>query len=355
MDTIAASGAESEELKVEDTPIEAYLRNWKWDMARYQHQGKKLTDLTSQILSMAGQMDEELKKLTTTHAEKTQALAALDRKKNVNISTSDFEDFLAPEVVSRLDVLDNEHLQTLFVAMPKAVEAEFLRDYVKIGASMDFMFKDEKLCVVAPDSAKLVMAQGEQVLYTITAIKGHYEAGYFDSDHVPDVEVQLQTGQCRDRRASSGAYVPGKMIDFIEPLKLKFREKRMIVRSFKYDESKTGGVEGLLEKARRDVADSQVNVIRWCKVTFGMLFPGLIHLKVITCFAESVLRYGVPINFLAVFLDPNLKKEKELKAALLNTITHLRPELKLGKLDKDEEGTHTRTRVSFNITGLYLT
>lgn len=322
VDTMSASGLPYEELKVNETSIEAYLRNFTWDFARYQHQGKKLSELVTQILTMSAQIDEELKKLTTAHGEKTQLLTSLERKKTINLSTSDFEDFMAPELKERLEILDNEHLQTVFVAMPKAVEAEFLREYVNLGLSIGVTFDGEKLCVVAPDSAKLVMASGEQVLYMITVLKGKYEAGVYQGD------------------AKDSVFIPGKITDYIEPLRTKFRERRMVFRNFSYDDSKTGGLDAYIEKARNDVKESQVNLVRWSRATFGIVFPGLIHLKVISGFVESVLRYGVPVDFLAVFLDPNMKREKELKNALLDTINHMRPELKesRGNLAADEEG-----------------
>ena len=351
LETLTASGEQFEELTVDGTSIEAYMRNWTWDYARYQHQGKKLSELVQQILSMTGQMDEELKKLTTAHSEKAQLLAALDRKKNVNLSVSEFEDFLTPEMVARLDVSDDEHLRTVFVAMPRSSEAEFLREYVNIGLSIGIEFQGEKLPVVAPGSAKLVLASGEQVMYTLTVLKGKHEAGFYEQAAAAaggggggagggGAPLSADAAAAAAAAAAAGAFVAGKSVDFIEPLKNKFRERRMIFRTFAYDEKKSGGVEGQVDKAKSDVLESHVNLLRWCKVHFSMIFPALIHLKVISSFVESVLRYGVPVNFLAVFLDPNLKREKELKKQLVDTILHLRPELKdaRGNFDKDEEG-----------------
>jgi len=273
-------------------------------------------------------------------------LAALDRKKNVNLSVSEFEDFLTPEMVSRLDVSDDEHLRTVFVAMPRSSEAEFLREYVNIGLSIGIEFQGEKLPVVAPGSAKLVLASGEQVMYTLTVLKGKHEAGFYEQAAAGGgaagggAPLSADAAAAAAAAAAAGAFVAGKSVDFIEPLKNKFRERRMVFRTFAYDEKKSGGVEGQIDKAKSDVLESHVNLLRWCKVHFSMIFPALIHLKVISSFVESVLRYGVPVNFLAVFLDPNLKREKELKKQLVDTILHLRPELKdaRGNFDKDEEG-----------------
>ena len=52
---------------------------------------------------------------------------------------------------------------------------------------------------------------------------------------------------------------------------------------------------------------------------------------------ESVLRYGLPLDFLPVFVEPNMKKEKILKIALLEAITRIRPEL-AKKVEVDVEG-----------------
>ena len=344
-ETLVASGLEYEELKVNESTIEAYLRNFSWDFARYQHQGKKLSELVAQILSMSAQVDDDLKKLSTAHAEKTALLSSLERKKNINLSTSDFEDFLTPDMLSRFEILDNEHLQTVFVAMPKSSEAEFLKEYVNLGLSTDAEFNGEKLPLVAPDSAKLVLSQGEQVMYLMTVLKGKYEPGHYEEG--------------ASAESKDSVFVPGKLVDYTEPLKSKFRERRFVLRTFSFDEAKAGGLDALADKAKRDVVDSQLNIIRWSKATFGTAFPALIHLKVVYAFVESVLRYGMPVDFLAVFVDPNLKREKELKKVLVDTICKLRPELKesRGKLEKDEEGAFSplvQLVVSLIYLGLFI-
>jgi hypothetical protein len=71
---------------------------------------------------MSGKIDDELKSLTTNYTEKNLALATLKRKKQINLCTSDFEDFLTPELVAKLDFQDTEHFLTIMVVVPKALE-----------------------------------------------------------------------------------------------------------------------------------------------------------------------------------------------------------------------------------------
>ena len=72
---------------------------------------------------MVAKVDEELKKLSISYNEKSQAVSAVLRKKATNFATSDFEDFLPADVVSKNDFLNTEFLLTVAVIVPASVEA----------------------------------------------------------------------------------------------------------------------------------------------------------------------------------------------------------------------------------------
>lgn len=117
------SGADADVLRVgNELTVDNYLRNFQWDYARYRYQGRQLPDLVSQIQSMVAKADDELKKLSVSYSEKQQALSALQRKRTTNLITSDFEDFLKPDQVSKHEFLDSEYLVTLAVVVPAALE-----------------------------------------------------------------------------------------------------------------------------------------------------------------------------------------------------------------------------------------
>lgn len=129
----------------------------------------------------------------------------------------------------------------------------------------------------------------------------------------------------------------GNSVDYIEPLKTAFREKRFILREFSYDPAKAGGLDGQIQTAEAEVNQVHQTIVRWCQAHYGEVYSGWVHLKVIRGFTESVLRYGLPLDFLPVFIEPNMKKEKQLKIALGNTISQLRPELTTKKAEIDAE------------------
>jgi V-type H+-transporting ATPase subunit C len=127
-------------------------------------------------------------------------------------------------------------------------------------------------------------------------------------------------------------------VDYVEPLKSAFREKRFVIREFIYDPSKAGGLDGQIEKANTECQQVHQTIVRWCQAHFGEVYSGWVHLKVIRGFIESVLRYGLPLDFLPVFIEPNMKKEKQLKTALAEIISRLRPELaKKAEVDAEED------------------
>lgn len=72
---------------------------------------------------MNGKIDDELKTLTTTYTDKNLALAATKRRKQINLVSSDFEDFLTTEDVAKIDVQNSELFQTIMVVVPKALES----------------------------------------------------------------------------------------------------------------------------------------------------------------------------------------------------------------------------------------
>ena len=110
-------------MRVDDKPVEQYLKNFEWDFAKYQPQGKTLAEIVGQIQSMASRIDDELKKYAVELAEKAINMSSLQRRKIVNFSTSELEDFLKPAVAATIEPSDpNGTLITLIVSVPKALE-----------------------------------------------------------------------------------------------------------------------------------------------------------------------------------------------------------------------------------------
>jgi hypothetical protein len=103
--------------------VENFLRNFQWDYARYRFQGRQLPDLVSQVQTMVAKVDDELKKLSMTYNEKTQNLSAVQRKKTTNLTTSDLEDFLPADIISRFEFVNSEYMLSVLVVVNSQTEA----------------------------------------------------------------------------------------------------------------------------------------------------------------------------------------------------------------------------------------
>jgi predicted nuclease with TOPRIM domain len=135
-------GTTAEPLKVNEKKVYAYVKKFNWDIAQYQYQGKPLLELVGQVQSLTSKIEDELKNLSTTFSEKNQALAAIQRKKIINLTTSDFEDFLRPEDVAKIDFLNTESLLTVTVVVPKSLDhGKKKQKYLNLLSQHIFDFK----------------------------------------------------------------------------------------------------------------------------------------------------------------------------------------------------------------------
>lgn len=64
-------------------------------------------------------------------------------------------------------------------------------------------------------------------------------------------------------------------------------------------------------------------MVRWLKVNFSECFCAWIHVKALRVFVESVLRYGLPVNFQAILVHPSKKSTKRLRDVLSQLYGHL--------------------------------
>jgi len=358
---VEIAGSDAEPLRVNETSVEAYLRGFSWDHAQYQHQGRQLTELVGQVQAMAGKIEEDLKVVANIYTDKSLALQTTKRKKVVNLVTSDLEDFLSPGAVGALDAMDSDNLISMLVVMPLALEDEFLKTYDSIGATIaafggpdwtdgshvrvgqdDGQFGSgvTRASVVGspvvPGSARRVALEGEQVMYVVTLLKGQYKAGTIVDE----------------------VFSPGEYVDYVEPARAAFREKKLILRDIQYDASKAGGVDAQIEQGEQEMFQVRSKSLRWCKAHFGEAYNGWLHLKMVQAFVESVLRYGLPVDFTAFFLEPNARLEKELGVKLTNTVVQMCPELQMKKmlLEDEEEDADAADNLpyvclKFNVVG----
>jgi V-type H+-transporting ATPase subunit C len=236
-------------------PVSLYLNYFQWDENQYLL-NKGLPETTELMYKKVLKIDDELKvKLGEYNTIKAQ-LQQLERKATGNLQVKSLDG-----IVRKEHIVDSEYLQTLFVAVPRALYKQWETTYEDI---------DEHISgYVVPQSSELIAEDNEYGLWSVVLIRKM--AADFEST-------------CR--------------------------KNKFIVRQFEYDAQR----EELSKQDKIDIEKKKETVksdlFVWCKMAFSECFSAWIHMKAIRVFVESVLRYGLPPRFCSVLLKVQKNEQK---------------------------------------------
>jgi len=273
--------------------IDTYLQHFSWEEAKYPIR-MPLKDLTDKIHFQVAKIDEELKAKAAEYNSINHSIAAEERKLGGSLLVRSLID-----VVKDQELTNSDYLTTLLVVVPKSLTKEWLATYETITN------------YVLPRSSRQIADDNEFGLWTVTLFK--------------------------------------KMVDEFKHIS---REKRFTVREFKLDDDSKGGKDErnklITEKDRL-----KRNLLRYCKTNFAESFIAWIHLKAIRAFVESVLRYGVPVNFLCYLMHPHKKEDKKLREILDDMFRQLASTAVIShKGEDDQEKFYPYVYVPIDLTDL---
>lgn len=316
------------EMSVGGVPATRYIQQFAWDSAKFPSR-RPLKELVQLITGGAVAIEEELKQLSQSYADKTAALQEASRRKQGNLISADLNDVLTADIMRKVKILDTEYLKTVFVAVPMGMKEVFeknvdklasdlvgyggpdwTRDSTKLGEPVSFGSHVDRHKVrgspVVPGSLKKVHSDDDSILYAVTILKGMYQAGHYENNE----------------------FQPGTQIDFEEEFNKACKEKRFFVREFTWDPEQASKASMQLEQLKVEVDGMKSALLRWCKNHYGDAFVAWMHIKVIRVFVESVLRYGLPVDFTAVLYKVGKGKESDLISSL---------DKQLGSSSQDDE------------------
>lgn len=117
----------------------------------------------------------------------------------------------------------------------------------------------------------------------------------------------------------------------IDTFKIKCRDRKYMVRDFQYDESTISKDSEQLKTLEQNKKDKFGPLVRWLKINFSESFMAWIHIKALRVFVETVLRYGLPVNFQAIIIKPQKKNVKKLREIFDNMYSHLNASTEISK------------------------
>nr|KAF6445980.1 ATPase H+ transporting V1 subunit C2 [Rousettus aegyptiacus] len=311
-ENLLANGGLKEKMKCLKIDLTSFVTHFEWDMAKYPAK-QPLVGVVDTLAKQLAQIETDLKSRTAAYNTLKTNLENLEKKSMGNLFTRTLSD-----IVSKEDfVLDSEYLITLLVIVPKPSYAQWQKTYESLSD------------MVVPRSTKLIAEDKEGGLFTVTLFrkviddfktkakenKFTVREFYYDETEIErereemtrllsDKKQQYQTS-CVALKKGSSTFPDHKVK--VTPLGNPDRP-----------------AAGHTDRERESEGEGEGPLLRWLKVNFSEAFIAWIHIKALRVFVESVLRYGLPVNFQAVLLQPHKKSAtKRLREVLNSVFRHL--------------------------------
>ncbi|KAG0373588.1 MAG: hypothetical protein J3R72DRAFT_444118 [Linnemannia gamsii] len=252
-------------LSVNEKTIDNFLKTFQWNTMKYRTD-KSLVELAELLNNEVASIDTLMKNKMANYSVVKGNLQGIQRREVGNLASRNVVPFVKKEHV----VLDSEYLETLVVAIPKNLYKDWLNKYETLTQ------------MVVPRSSHKIAEDEEYGLYTVTLFQRIAE-------------------------------------DFTN----KCREERFIVRDFKYSADAIEEQKRELEEMDASEKELWATILRLAKTNFGEVFQAWTHLKSLRVFVESVLRYGLPPDFVGFTIKPKLKQDKKILDILTTQYGHL--------------------------------
>ncbi|KAJ3300159.1 hypothetical protein HK104_003769 [Borealophlyctis nickersoniae] len=245
-------------LTVNDKPIDTFLRNFQWNTMKYRTD-RSLRELTDMVVQEITQIDTLMKTKMTSYTQVKSQLQGMSRKQTGNLAVRSLNDIVKKDMF----VLDSEFLTTALVAVPRALERDWINSYETLTQ------------MVVPRSSQRIAEDDEYALYTVTLFQR-----------------------------------------ILDEFAMKARENKFIVRDFKWDPQAMAAEKKQLAEIGASEKEQWTSLLRLCKTNFGEAYSCYVHLKALRLFVESVLRYGLPPDFQPMLVKAKAKYERKVRDIL---------------------------------------
>ncbi|CAG8141907.1 unnamed protein product [Penicillium olsonii] len=278
--------AQIEQMKVvNDKPVDQYLRTFQWNKVKYRVD-KPLAELIDLLQKEAASIDSDIRQKYSQYNQVKNTLSTLQRKQTGNLSTKSLASVIDPKSI----IQNSEYIETHLIAVPAQLVKDFLQTYETVAP------------MVVPRSAQLVASDSEFTLYAVTSFKKH-------------------------------------SVEFVH----KCREQKWIPRDFKYVE---GGKEEERKEVERVGGDERKvwgETLRLGRTAWSEAVMVWIHILVLRVFVETVLRYGLPLDFVCALVRTSTSKQADrAKQNLENKFSYLAGNAfgrdKKGRMQRDDPG-----------------
>jgi len=245
---------------VNDRPVENYLQSFQWNKVKYRAD-KPIAELFDTLQKDLAAVDNDVKTKFQQYNSTKTSLATLQKSHTGNLSQKSLTTVLNPDKLMKED--DSEYLQQNLVAVPNSNVKDFLKTYETISP------------MVVPRSAQLLAKDEEFQLYAVTVFKKN-------------------------------------SAEFVH----KCREHRWTPRDMKFTDGGRAAEEQELQQLEKDERRIWGEALRLGRTGYSDAVMSWIHVLTLRVFVETVLRYGLPLEFVCGLIKTDSKRSKKAKQLL---------------------------------------
>lgn len=233
----------------------SYIKNFAWSSAQFDI-NDSITSIVEKFRQLNDSADERVRIMLGEYNETRNKLTAALRKNDGNLSSRPIRELVVLYNREHQCFVDTELLITAFVAVPVAMQKEWIESYWK-------------LCeFVCPQSNRVVAEDKEYILNSVVLF----------------------------RRVS-------------EEFTAACRKKRYVVREVEGDDLSVAELQQLQQKAEKE--KKALYVLLWQQ--YCMCYVAWMHVKAVRVFVESLLKYGPPPRFISFVVQLSPNKEAEIR------------------------------------------
>jgi len=300
-----------ESLAVAQSSPGQYLQKFQWN-TKY-NVNRSLSQLVAEMNNESRTNLTNLIKIKAACVDCNRKIQAISKKTEGALTVRDFEHKLKKDTVIQTEMFD-----TLFVVVQKGRAEKFLESYQDIKESkeaqrlIEFLEEREKAEAEEEKLAEEEEKDDEKAEDPSKKVKKK------ETKKVRSAMLQNKIDAAKQFKSiSCSVIVPTSALKIdeddqfnmyrlvclkkaVEPLKLIFKEQRLVVRTLQdgWDRPQDNDDQKKeMEKLKRDLKRHTNRLMAVCKAFYSSSFENWCHVKTIRIFVEAVLRYGLPVAY----------------------------------------------------------
>lgn len=247
-----------------EVSAEEALCSFRWMENRFPHK-QDLSTLAGEIHRQICEQDDEVKDALNKYSQIRNAINAMNRKSGGNLVVKDLHGIVdQSHYVEVMPGEFSEKIVPVFIVVPKQRVEDFVNSY------------ETKSKEVVPRSWRTISEDDSYVLGRVL----HLECPSLQS------------------------------------FKQNVTESKCTVRDFTYDSQAVADNKADMSRLEEQAQEAKRFAKENLRVNFGEVFLCHLHLKAVRIFVESVLWYGLPVNFQSMAVKVNNRKEGALMKKL---------------------------------------